>query len=1021
MLKPRLSSGIRTALSLALFAMSLLLVVDMLGWTPGGAEPPEESRKKVGESVAARISSAVQRGEESLIREALDAAVAWNPDLLSVAVRIEGGGVLAEVGNHGQGRSEGEDRNSPSSRVQVPIYHGGRLWGSVQLHFRDARGQGVLGSLGESLVALIAFLALSGILSYEVFTRRTLRQLDPSGTIPKRVKAAFDVLPEGVMILDEKERIVLANAAIADKLEKSPDELEGRKASELGLRDWNTGKALVVRPWQRVIKYGTRETGIFLSLNSPTGTEKTFAVNCTPILDGRGQKRGALVGFSDMTALEEKNYELKGTLEELEKTQEEISRQNQELRVLAMRDSLTGCLNRRSFFEKFEAAFNKVRRDGGELSCIMVDIDHFKSINDRYGHANGDKVIRVVAGILQNKSRTEDLVGRYGGEEFCIIMPGLDIEGAAELAERLRQELHDGRELRFTFGMRITASFGIASLECGAINPGDLINQADQALYVAKKCGRNRAIRFDHRTEYQSAPGEGPQESATPANGAEDDRTRRAPSRNHRLEVRIEELERALEERSRELEFQSNYDGLTGLPNRMLFFDSVNQTLVRARRNRGIVAVLSLDIDMFQRVNNTLGHVVGDRLLSEAGRRLLEILREVDTVCLFGGENPSPTVSRLGSDEFGILLSEVESVESITWIVKRLVDTLSECIVIEEHEFYITSSIGISVFPNDGETPEILLKNASAARHHAKMQLGRNSWQYYAEDINESSLERIQLESQLRHAAEYGEFELYYQPLVQLATRWIDSLEALIRWHHPDRGMVSPSQFIPLAEHTGLILSIGEWVMRTACHQLNTWIEHGHTGLRIAVNLSTLQLRQPEITEQIVAILGEAELDPHSLEVEVTETVMMENKALTVENLNRLHELGVAIAIDDFGTGYSSLSYLKYFPVDTLKIDRSFLPDIVHNPSDAAIVAGIVAMAHSMDLNVVAEGVETPEQEALVRSMRCDELQGYLFSKPLPASAASELLDSHRHGLPEPPSPQQAPSGGLVRSSAGEG
>ena len=1004
MLKLHLSPGIRISVSLALFAMSLLLVGDMLGWTPDESEVLQAARKQVGESLAARLSSAVERGDEPLIRETLDAAVAWNPDLLSGAVQIEGGALLAEAGNHRQRWSEGGEQGLTASQFQVPIYRGERQWGSVQLHFRAPRQQGMLGSLGESLVGFIAFLALSGFLSYEVFARRTLQRLDPSGTIPKRVKAAFDVLPEGVMVLDEEQRIVLANAAFADKLEKPSEELEGGKASELGFRDWNSGEKLAVCPWQRVIEQGTQETGIFMTLDSPSGLQRTFVVNCTPILDSKGHKRGALVGFSDMTALEEKNNELQGTLEKLERTQEEISRQNQELKVLAMRDSLTGCLNRRSFFEKFETAFNEVRRDGGELSCIMVDIDHFKSINDRYGHANGDKVIKVVAGILQNKSRTEDLVGRYGGEEFCVIMPGLDIEGATELAERLRQELQEGREVRFTFGMGITASFGIASLECGAINPGDLINQADQALYVAKKSGRNRAIRFDHRSECQSPPKDAGQEFAFAGDATGDDRGIKGPVKSQKLQVRIEELELALEERSRELEFQSNHDGLTGLPNRMLFFDRVKQTLVRARRNRGIIAVLSLDIDMFKRVNNTLGHVVGDRLLSEAGRRLLEILREVDTVSLFGGDNPSPTVSRLGNDEFGVLLSEVDSVESVTWIVKRLVDSLSECIEIEEHEFYITSSIGISIFPNDGETPEILLKNAGAARHHAKNQLGRNSWQYYSEDINESSLERIQLESQLRHAAEYGEFELHYQPRVDLVSKGIVSMEALIRWRHLERGMVSPAQFIPLAEHTGLILSIGEWVMRTACRQLKTWIGQGHTGLRIAVNLSTLQLRQAEITDQVIAILRECELDPHYLEIEVTETVMMENMVLAVENLNRLHELGVTIAIDDFGTGYSSLSYLKYFPVDTLKIDRSFLPDIVNNPSDAAIVAGIVAMAHSMDLNVVAEGVETPEQEALMRSMRCDELQGYLFSKPLPAGEASELLHTHRRTLPAPTS-----------------
>ncbi len=429
----------------------------------------------------------------------------------------------------------------------------------------------------------------------------------------------------------------------------------------------------------------------------------------------------------------------------------------------------------------------------------------------------------------------------------------------------------------------------------------------------------------------------------------------------------------------------ANYDDLTKLPNRHLFLDRLHQAIIRTKRHHNQMALVVLDLDQFKKINETLGHEVGDKVLQKVSLRLSDCLRKCDSI------------ARLSSDIFAITLENINKIDDIHQVVKNLLDNISEPFHIDKHEIYITSSAGISIYPTDGTELSLLQRNAEAAMYKAKEE-GRNSYQFYKTEMNEKSYQRMMLENSLRLALDKNEFLLHYQPQVDLRTGRILGAEALLRWQHPELGLVSPADFIPTLEETDLIIPVGEWVLKTACQQAKKWHQSGlGEELRISVNLSSRQFVKPGIIETIERVLKEAEMSPHLLEVEITEGTVMHNIQTTIESLRSISAMGVRVAIDDFGIGYSSLAYLKRFPVDTLKIDRAFIRDLTTDPDDEAITSLIVAMARSLKLDVIAEGVETNNQLLFLKSTGCDHIQGFLFSKPLPEDQFVKLLkDDHR-------------------------
>jgi diguanylate cyclase (GGDEF)-like protein/PAS domain S-box-containing protein len=432
------------------------------------------------------------------------------------------------------------------------------------------------------------------------------------------------------------------------------------------------------------------------------------------------------------------------------------------------------------------------------------------------------------------------------------------------------------------------------------------------------------------------------------------------------------------------LEFMAHHDAVTGLPNRVLLLDRIDQALARGRRESMPVAVLFLDLDGFKAINDTVGHHVGDRLLNEVAGRLQNVVRERDTV------------ARLGGDEFAVVLEGMTSMNSLSGVARKLLNAVASPYVIDDRDLYVTTSIGVARFPRDGDDVHTLLRKADGAMYRAK-QAGKNTYRFYSQLEGDEDVQRLELEQQLRRAVERREFVVYYQPQVSIDSSSVVGVEALLRWNHPEQGIVEPARFINVLEETGLIVEVGDWVLREVCRQATEWKQQGMIPLRFAVNVSARQFGKRDIVGDVARVLDETGMEPKRIHIEITEGTIASKFEQTVEVMRKLNALGVRIAVDDFGVGYSSLNYLKRLPIHTLKIDQSFIRDVTTDPNDAAIARTIIALAHNLGLDVIAEGVETLEQLFFLSRQGCHEVQGHLISRPLPADEfAAWLADNQR-------------------------
>ncbi|WP_178381563.1 putative bifunctional diguanylate cyclase/phosphodiesterase [[Phormidium ambiguum] IAM M-71] len=431
------------------------------------------------------------------------------------------------------------------------------------------------------------------------------------------------------------------------------------------------------------------------------------------------------------------------------------------------------------------------------------------------------------------------------------------------------------------------------------------------------------------------------------------------------------------------IDYQASHDSLTGLPNRKMFSDLLSNSLINASRRQGKASVMFLDLDRFNKINDILGHDVGDRLLQATAQRLTTCFREYNIIARWGG------------DEFTILLPYLNNTDYAAKVAQKILDVFKQPFIIDNHYLHITCSIGIAIYPENGQDSDTLIKNADVALYNVKRN-GRNNYIFYSPTINAEDSELLILENRLHHAWDRGEILLYYQPRVNITTGKITGIEALVRWKSPELGFVPPVKFIPIAEETGLIVPLGEWILYKACTEMKAWIDRGLSDIRVAVNLSARQFQQSDLVPLVTQTLRRTGLDAKFLELEITETIAMQNIKSSKEKLNQLSEMGIHISMDDFGTGYSSLCYLKQFPLHSLKIDRSFVKDITFDPCDLAIASAIVALGKGLNINVVAEGVETEAQLDYLRQLGCAEIQGYLFSPPLPAKDTIKLLKEHQ-------------------------
>jgi diguanylate cyclase (GGDEF)-like protein len=643
---------------------------------------------------------------------------------------------------------------------------------------------------------------------------------------------------------------------------------------------------------------------------------------------------------------------------ELTKTQGFIKLE-QALRIineLAIRDELTGSHNRRHLIKLIEHEKDRTARLGSLFCLCLLDIDFFKRINDTYGHNAGDAVLREFALTVQRQIRESDSFGRYGGEEFLLMLPETTLEEAIVLAERVRVRIEQLVFADISADLKLTVSVGIAEFRVGE-SIAQTVARADEALYVAKSSGRNRIVCYgaEHSA---SEPGAAP---GKPAGGP------------FALPEGIAAVRAFAPPQS---------DPLTGVLNRRVVRDRLGHAMERATRNDRMVALMLLNVNNFKEVNDALGYEAGDAILVQTASHVRSCLRESDTIARWGG------------DEFVVILEDVAVEADAQQVAEKILNQFAMPFSVGGRECFVTLSVGIATFPGQDCDIDTLLKRADIAMVGAKA-WGENIVQVYSVDSALPPSERLALKNGLREALGSGQLFLEYQPQVDLASGRMIGVEALIRWQHPVYGRVEPGRFVALAEETGMIVPIGEWVLRTACLQSKAWCEAGLAPLKMAVNLSARQLKQPDFAEQVLHIVAETAIAPACLDLEITEGILIENLELNQITMTRLRAAGVQISIDDFGTGYSSLNYLSELPVDILKMDGSFVRRLGKDGEPGrsfAIAESIIDMAHRLHLKVIAESVETAEQLADLQRMRCDQAQGYFFNHSLHPDQIAVLL-----------------------------
>ena len=965
---PSPSRPVRLAFSLALLTLSVLFAADVLELRADPADSVRASRKTVVEALAVQLSTLASVDDVGSIEYAVSAFVTRSEDVRAAALVRADGTVLARHGE--RALLERVGRRSTTTRLSVPILAGDLPWGEVRV---------VFAAPAESRRELLwfGFVTLAAFLSFALFLGKVLVQLDPGRSVPERVDSAFDLFSAAVLILDERLRIVMANRAAERIVGAASGELVGRT---LDAWPWQTERGWRA-PWATTLDGGVAVSDQVSRLSMPDGTTRSFSVSCASVGDGTEGLAGVLVTLDDMTSAERKSEELATTLRELKRSQEAIEAKNRELETLATTDALSGLLNRRAVMERCETELERARRERRPLACIMCDIDHFKRINDTYGHAVGDSVIRAVANTLESCCRDVDLVGRYGGEEFVVLLPGLDADAAAELAERARiavLALAAGAELPLE---RLSSSFGVSDLAGDARDGAALVDQADQALYAAKEGGRNRVVRHDRASI--ALPSEGAVVSPS-----EDDLTR----------AKLLELERLVHQRERDIASLREFDTLTGMPMRTLFLQRVGTELARARRTGTLVGILSFELRDLGRVVSTVGHAASDALVLAFVERLQTGLRATDLVSEITGEH---SLSRITSNEYGVLLTDLADAAGAMVVVARLKRLLSQPFLLGEHRIYAGANIGIALSsPDDAATDSgaaaTLFAQASEARVEAAAKPDKVSHGFASVTLDDESDDYIRLEADLHDALEARALEVYFQPKYDIAARRVTGMEALLRWHHETRGFVSPAVFVAVAEANGLIGELSSFVLGRTLDQITLWREMGFDDLRVSVNVSPMQLRAESLVDDTLEALRQAGVDGRQLEIELTETSVLDSPDTARTALETLRAAGVGISMDDFGTGYTSLALLADLPLDTVKIDRSFVIAMEESERSRAVVESVITMAHALKLRVVGEGIETESQLELLARLGCDAAQGYLISRPLPPDEITAFLVHQR-------------------------
>lgn len=965
---------------------AIFLLGDWLGLIADRETLSLQARQETSAVLAQEVSKDIRSGNLSRVQTTLDAFLGRYPQIDSVQFSSE------HLSATAQQESTGAAQDSVLLQI-LPVYEQGVRVGTLELGFNSRALSGVAAVANYSVAALMFLFAAGAFLFHRAFLGRSVEEQGMGGIVPTRIKEAFDSLAEGVLILDETGRIAHANRAFKESCCMQSYMLAGTWLHDLEWFSYVEGEPLSedVLPWLRVLKTGDGILGEKLTLRTADDIERSYWVNCTPLHETSEDYRGVIVTLDNLTELEKRNASLKKSITDLEEANQTIDVKNRELELLATRDSLTNCLNRRAFTERFNAAHQVAVEKNKPLVFLMIDIDRFKRINDNYGHALGDKVIKFVARVLEKHIRQDDLLGRYGGEEFCVVLEDTTLEQAVSAAERMRQQIAAGDPGLFGSALRTTASIGVACMDGAEMGSDELIHRADKALYLAKESGRNKVMVFE-----EPAPDAGSaaiESDPTPETGPGRDPVVLRPffgdasltEREWQLEETADAFSGQLREYSLPVSRQSVCD-------RSLFVDRVSQAQLLARRESRALAVMSLGVTLQRLDAMPLSAQIIDQALLILVARLREKLRTSDVVAVFPDVAPLSNLPVVADAELGILLPEISDPEAAGWVAQRIQELIHEPLCVDDQNLSVTCHLGVGVFPGDAQDGAGLVQAACVSRFYSQEHSEEGGIEFCSGHLNVSFAEKRQLQLDMASAVENGEFQLLYQPKVDIPSGEIIGFESLLRWNHPRRGLLTPNQFLEIADRTRLINLIGDWVLRQSCRQIVKLSEACSRELTCAVNMSVVQLGQPDLVEQVLSALAEEGLEPHRLELELTEDALKGGLDQRFGQLTQLQKHGVQIAVDDFSAGCAGLNYLRNLPVDILKIDRYFVADLVDNDHDSAVITAILTMADALNLRVIAEGVESQEQLQALGALSCREAQGYLLGRPMaPADALAVL------------------------------